>query len=202
MRHSETDWNRLKLLQGQTNIPLNDYGRKIAQETAEGLKSVKFTKAIVSPLDRAVETAHIILQYHKDTPLELDPRIMEISFGAFEGFDRMKGDKEDKAHQEIKNFFKHPDQYTAPGDGESIMDLCARTKPFIWECIDTYKDTDETILIVAHGATIRSIMVNLFDTPLKDFWLGKGTRNCETFILEADANGVRILDNGSIYYTA
>ena len=38
IRHGETDWNRMKKLQGTTDIPLNAYGIELAEKTAEGLK--------------------------------------------------------------------------------------------------------------------------------------------------------------------
>ena len=37
VRHGETDWNRMRKVQGHTDIPLNDYGRHLAEETAEGM---------------------------------------------------------------------------------------------------------------------------------------------------------------------
>ena len=40
VRHGETEWNRLHKVQGRTDIPLNDYGRHLARETAEGMKSL------------------------------------------------------------------------------------------------------------------------------------------------------------------
>ena len=39
IRHGETDWNRMKKLQGTTDIPLNAYGIELAEKTAEGLKA-------------------------------------------------------------------------------------------------------------------------------------------------------------------
>ena len=38
VRHGETDWNKVKRVQGHTDIPLNEYGRHLARETAKGLK--------------------------------------------------------------------------------------------------------------------------------------------------------------------
>ena len=49
MRHGETDWNRARRLQGQSDIPLNEYGIKLAEKTAEGLEEVEFDAAFSSP---------------------------------------------------------------------------------------------------------------------------------------------------------
>ena len=57
VRHGETDWNRMKKVQGRTDIPLNDYGRHLAEETAEGMKEIRLDLAYTSPLRRARETA-------------------------------------------------------------------------------------------------------------------------------------------------
>ena len=61
VRHGETDWNKVKRVQGHTDIPLNEYGRHLARETAKGLKETRIDLAITSPLIRAKETAQIIL---------------------------------------------------------------------------------------------------------------------------------------------
>ena len=57
VRHGETDWNKVKRVQGHTDIPLNEYGRHLARETAKGLKETRIDLAITSPLIRAKETA-------------------------------------------------------------------------------------------------------------------------------------------------
>ena len=68
VRHGETDWNKVKRIQGQVDIPLNQFGKRLAEETAEGLRDIPFDLCISSPLSRAHETARIIL-YGKDIPM-------------------------------------------------------------------------------------------------------------------------------------
>ncbi len=80
VRHGETDWNRAHKVQGHTDIPLNNYGRHLARETAEGMKNLKIDLAYTSPLSRAKETAEIILA-GRNIPLIEDSRIEEFSFG-------------------------------------------------------------------------------------------------------------------------
>lgn len=59
VRHGETDWNKVKRIQGQVDIPLNQFGKRLAEETAEGLRDIPFDLCISSPLSRAHETARI-----------------------------------------------------------------------------------------------------------------------------------------------
>ena len=74
VRHGITDWNARKKIQGQVDIPLNEEGKRLARETAEGLSDVPFDLCISSPLCRAKETARIILRNRKtlDAYQELD----------------------------------------------------------------------------------------------------------------------------------
>ena len=53
VRHGETDWNKAKKVQGRADIPLNAYGRELAEKTAEGLRGISFDLAYTSPLSRA-----------------------------------------------------------------------------------------------------------------------------------------------------
>ena len=55
VRHGETDWNKVKKIQGQVDIPLNQFGKRLAEETAEGLRDIPFDLCISSPLSRAHE---------------------------------------------------------------------------------------------------------------------------------------------------
>ena len=46
VRHGETDWNKAKKVQGRADIPLNAYGRELAEKTAEGLRGISFDLAM------------------------------------------------------------------------------------------------------------------------------------------------------------
>ena len=84
IRHGETSWNVEGKMQGQTDIPLNENGIRLAQETAEGMKEIPFDLCITSPLSRARQTAEIVLGGRK-VPIIEDARIEELSFGNWEG---------------------------------------------------------------------------------------------------------------------
>ena len=84
IRHGETPWNAEVRLQGQTDIPLNENGIRLAKITGEALKDVPFDFAISSPLKRARQTAELVLAGRQIPVLE-DARIEELSFGSWEG---------------------------------------------------------------------------------------------------------------------
>ena len=133
IRHGETDWNTKRLLQGATDIPLNQNGIEVAQLTAEGLREVAFDLIFTSPLKRARETAEIIRGERK-IPIIPDERLREISFGPYEGLCCQK-DGWNIPDPDFGNFFMNPGEYVPPEGGESIRHLCERTTEFLQELI-------------------------------------------------------------------
>src|SRR5574338_1146089 len=60
VRHGVTDWNVQKKIQGNTDIPLNDTGRKQAHQLKEKLQAISFSAVVTSNLSRTKETGSII----------------------------------------------------------------------------------------------------------------------------------------------
>ena len=84
VRHGETKWNSLGLLQGNTDIELDEKGRELAGQLGTELDYTHFDCIYSSPLIRAYETACLI-RGHRNIPIIRDDRIREISFGTYEG---------------------------------------------------------------------------------------------------------------------
>lgn len=86
IRHGETDWNLAGRIQGATDIPLNDTGRRQAAEAAQSLVlSGRPVLLAASDLGRARETAEIIGRAHGwGVPLEV-PALRERAYGEAEG---------------------------------------------------------------------------------------------------------------------
>ncbi len=88
VRHGETSWNKARLVQGLTDNPLNDAGRRQAERVGAYLKTHdrEWDLIVTSPLKRARETAEIIARaIGYDKPLLVDGNFRERSFGALEG---------------------------------------------------------------------------------------------------------------------
>lgn len=86
IRHGQTDYNRQFRLQGRSDIPLNRLGLAQARAAHEALRGVHFDAVYASPLRRAVDTACIVSGWPEEK-IELDPRLIEIGFGIWEGSD-------------------------------------------------------------------------------------------------------------------
>ncbi|MCF0129593.1 MAG: histidine phosphatase family protein [Pseudobutyrivibrio sp.] len=173
MRHGRTDWNDLKKMQGRTDIPLNEAGIKMAQKAAEEYVGIHFDVCYCSPLTRAKETAELLLK-NREVPIIFDDRLIEMSFGSFEGSTGF-GENEGSP---IYTFFKHPEEYEAAEGAESFEELFARTGEFLKEVALPLVDEGKDVLIVGHGAMNSSIVCQVRDLPIKEFW-SAGIENCK-----------------------
>ena len=179
-RHGETDWNREERIQGQADLPLNNQGMEQAQILAKQLADVPFEAVFCSTLKRARQTARII-KGERPIPMAEDARLMEISFGRYEGrkIEAILNTPEDP----IYHFFQEPDRYTPPETAESFQDVEKRVKEFFTQVILPLEGQYETILIVAHGAVNRLLVNPFLGISLHKFW-SSAMENCSMFILE------------------
>ncbi len=89
IRHGQTDWNAKGRLQGQTDIPMNDFGRSQVANNARKLANLSADLRqfdfVASPIARACETMHIIRKTVglpvKD--FQTDDRLKELNYGEF-----------------------------------------------------------------------------------------------------------------------
>lgn len=195
-RHGETDWNKAKKLQGQSDIPLNEFGRELAVKTAEALKQVPFDAAFSSPLCRAVETAETILG-DRDVPLVLDQRLKEINFGKWEG-QEFAAAKKDASHP-LYPFFCRPECYIPPQGAETLQQAMERGKEFLADRIVPLEGRCRNVLIVAHGAFNRALLNPIAGIELKDFW-HIGLANCAAAILSLEGGKFKVLEESRVYY--
>lgn len=176
VRHGQTEWNNLRKIQGQIDIPLNDTGRAQARELAARLDGKKFDYIYTSPLGRAVETAEIASGVSREEFI-LDPRLMEISFGKDEG------KSIELLAAEPDNSLSNPTGYK--GDdmgGESVARFIERLGEFLAHIAERHGNEEGQMLIVCHGGSIRSIVANIEGFGPDGFWVrGKQVGNCNVF---------------------
>ena len=84
VRHGETDWNADGRLQGHTDRPLSEFGRRQARQLAEELADEELDAIYASDLSRARETAEIV-GARLGLAVDLDPDLREKDWGSWEG---------------------------------------------------------------------------------------------------------------------
>lgn len=199
IRHGETDWNKVRRLQGHSDIPLNEEGRRLARITGEALSSVNFRRIYTSPLQRAKETAMLVKGDRQIDVIE-DERLQEISFGIYEGHCCAK-DNYEIPDPDFMNFFTQPDQYHPPEGAESIEELCARTTDFLQELVHTTQyGAEDAILLSTHGAALRGLLSSVEKTDIAHFWQGGVHKNCAVTILDVTDGIITLVVEGKTYY--
>lgn len=174
MRHSKTEWNSRRKLQGRTDIPLSEEGRAMAKNAAEEYQNINFDVCFCSPLIRAKETAEMILK-GREVPIIADDRLIEMSFGIYEGVENSFQIPDCP----INVLFKSPAEYINPPEGaESLESLYSRTAEFLKEAVAPRLKAGENILIVGHRAMNSSIICQVKNIPIEKFW-SIGIDNCK-----------------------
>jgi len=92
VRHGETDWNADGRLQGQTDRPLTEFGRRQARQLAEELGGERLDAIYSSDLSRARETAEIVGE-RLGLPVGLDADLREKDWGNWEGLTSVERDR-------------------------------------------------------------------------------------------------------------
>ena len=121
IRHGQTDDNLNQIYTGQKDVPLNQNGIAQAQSTAEELKDTKIDICFCSPLLRAKQTCEIIVGSLDD--VIIDERLVERSFGKYEGLTRKQFD--------FTNFCKKG--FKELNGAESVEDVEKRVHGFLDE---------------------------------------------------------------------
>ena len=145
VRHGETDWNKNKMMQGNTDVPLNQNGINQALNISKVLEDRTIDVCYSSPLSRAYETAKLITN---NGNIIIDKRLEERELGEFEGKNSSLYDTHYYWDRKINSSL-----YGV----EAANDLIVRVKTFYDELKEKYKDQDLNILIVTHGAIVRSL---------------------------------------------
>ncbi|MBO5509620.1 MAG: histidine phosphatase family protein [Lachnospiraceae bacterium] len=202
VRHGETLWNKEKRLQGSVDIELSDYGRRVAAETGIGLKNTRIDRIYSSPLKRAYVTAELI-RGDRDIPIITDNRLRELCFGMYEGGDFSALIRDETLT--LRYFFKQPQLYVAPADGETLEALIARAGDFMREVIEPLAadKSNERVMIVAHGALNKAIMSYIKGHSLEHFWSGGLQSNCNVIIVDYsyEEKKYSIIDETRLFYS-
>jgi broad specificity phosphatase PhoE len=147
IRHAPTEWNQAKRLQGRTDIALAPEGIAAAKGWRRDPAWVQY-RVMASPLKRAQETARLLFPARE---IALEPRLMEMDFGSWEGqsLADLRAAPGAKA-EERENLGL---DFSAPG-GETPRQVQARLQPLLEEIATRGEPT----VIVTHKAVLRALL--------------------------------------------
>ena len=173
-RHGQTDLNKQKLMQGRSDIPLNEVGIKQAQLSRKLIGDIKFDAVYSSSLKRAVKTASIIGNVSEESIIR-DYRIIETDFGRYERSSYYT------MGLFMTLYWALPEIFKAPKSVETVEQMVKRSSEFLKEI--EAKDYNN-VLIVCHGGIIRALCGYLEERRNGIKWRPK-PRNCEIRVYEA-----------------
>jgi len=152
IRHGETDWNRVRRLQGHWDIALNELGHRQASALALALSSEKPTAIYASDLQRARDTAQAVADRHQIT-VSIDARLRERCYGAFEGllYDDIDGHFP-QAFAQWQARELHARFPAGERQAETLHEFSARAVAVVTELAQRHDS--EKIIIVSHGGVL------------------------------------------------
>ena len=171
-RHGQTDYNLQGRIQGQVDIPLNDTGRQQAQRAADDIAALGPTRIVSSPLVRARDTAEVLASL-TGLSVEIDPGLVEKSFGTWEGLKAADIKKQWPDHYatwraggDLPQFRIEGRRKTAERVGETLKVIAA----------DAGKD--DVIVVVSHGAATNLGATYLLGMDTQQWFGLRGMSNC------------------------
>ncbi|MBD3156334.1 hypothetical protein GF369_00750 [Candidatus Peregrinibacteria bacterium] len=151
LRHGQSVYNKLNILQGQIDSPLSEEGEKQAYDLAPRFKNLNLKHIAHSPLLRAKQTAEIVNK-QLNLPLSEWEDIREISFGKWQH--ELKYEYWEDFR---RDFYEHG---TPPPGGESRNELYRRVEKEVHRIVNTVNESP--ILIACHGMVIRILIGEWF----------------------------------------
>ena len=179
IRHGQTEKNRANVLQGRSDIPLNDSGRQQAEKVKDHFikAGIHFDLVYTSPLIRAVQTAAIIAE---GIPQVKDERLIEMDYGPYEGMDLAN------PAPEVLEFFRDFVHNPAPNGMEPLQAIVVRLGSFLEEIRE--EAAEKNILISTHAIAMKGALEYLTPDSGGSYW-SKFIGNCAVYTSEITTEG-------------
>ncbi|KAJ3242008.1 hypothetical protein HDU81_008880 [Chytriomyces hyalinus] len=160
IRHGETSANALGVMQGSgIDLPLSETGRRQAALLGLAFKDTPVDVIVVSALQRTMETASQIKQFHPHAEVVQLPELNEIGWGEYEGKLPTPALKDLWRHWEAGRF-----DASAPG-GESPLEVELRSVPALYNVITSHP-SKTNFAVVIHGRLIRIMLASILNRNL------------------------------------
>ena len=161
LRHGQSVWNAANKFTGWTDVELSKVGEAEAKKAGEDLADVHIDVVHTSDLIRAQRTAAIVMENNRvsgEVPTYRDFRLNERHYGALQGLD--KDETRAKYGEEQVHIWRRSYDVPPP-EGESLAMCAERTLPYLSEAIMPDLNEGKTVLVAAHGNSLRSIVMEI-----------------------------------------
>lgn len=160
LRHGESQWNLENRFTGWVDVPLTPRGIQEAKNAGDKLRGFTFDRAFTSVLARANETLRLALEAigQSNLPVEKDKALNERMYGELQGLNKAETAKK-YGEAQVKIWRRSYD--VPPPGGESLKDTAERVLPYYEQTIKPYLLKGETILVAAHGNSLRALIMEL-----------------------------------------
>jgi broad specificity phosphatase PhoE len=149
VRHGESTWNREHRIQGQSDPPLSDDGRRQAAHLGRRLAARRFRGFYSSDLERAFETSQVIAQATGSQPMPMQ-ELREVFLGEWEGLNT--DEIAERYPDAWARWREEPSWDLAPG-GEGAAPFASRVESALDRIFKRHPDGD--VLVVTHGGVIQ-----------------------------------------------
>lgn len=176
IRHGQSEWNLENRFTGSTDIELTVTGEMEAKNAGLLIKKYPFDEAYTSVLKRAIHTLTIVLKEIDKTalPVTKTAALNERSYGDLQGLNKLEMVSK-YGPKQVLLWRRGYD--TIPPNGESLKDTYNRVVPYYIKEIEPKLRSGKNILIVAHGNSLRALMMYLekiSETKIADVNLATG----------------------------
>ena len=162
VRHGQSEWNLKNLFTGWRDVDLSELGHEEARVAGRRIaaRGIRFDIAFTSALMRAQKTCRYVLDAVGQGSLETvrDEALNERDYGDLSGLN--KDDARARWGEEQVHIWRRSYDVAPPG-GESLRDTGARVWPYYLRVIQPHVLRGETVLIAAHGNSLRALMMVL-----------------------------------------
>ena len=161
LRHGQSVWNAANIFTGWTDVDLSEIGVAEATKAGDELADTAIDVVHTSELIRAQRTAEIVMERNSassDVPTHYDTRLNERHYGDLQGMN--KDETRAKHGEEQVHIWRR--SYDVPPPGGESLEMCAeRTLPYLAEASIPELDAGNTVLVAAHGNSLRSIVMKI-----------------------------------------
>ena len=161
LRHGQSVWNAANKFTGWTDVGLSPKGEEEATQAGHDLAQITFDIIYTSDLKRAQRTAEIAMSFNSSSnspPTITDWRLNERHYGDLQGLN--KDETREKYGDEQVHIWRRSYDTPPPG-GESLETCAERTIPCLEELIIPDLKDGKTVLVAAHGNSLRSIVMHI-----------------------------------------